>query len=241
LNLTFRKMILLSVLTVILGVSLVYGLSLELKTENSTQPGSSSTPSPASWPPFGYSYLLVFAYNGDNQSAISSAFVQASVTITGPENHNGTTTTDPQNPLRFLLAPGQYSVLGTYGSAVSQNVTVKVTAGGICDAFLNFSSSPVPLFGHILVTAWNTNEQPNGGFVSYRAQASVTITGPEDHNGTTGTDPKNDLIFTVTPGEYSVLATYGSASSQNQTVDVAAGSVSNAEFFFGNAPLYPPP
>ncbi len=240
-NLTFKKAILLSVLTVLLGVSLVHALGLEFKPRNSAQAGLGSTFAPPGMMPSFAGYLLIFGYDGDNQSVGSSSFVQASVTITGPE-YNGTTSTDPQNPLRFVLMPGEYSVFGTYSSATPQNVTVKVTSGSLCDAFLNFGSSPLPPLGHILVEAWYTGNQSSGDSQTDFVQASVTITGPESHNGTTNdTDYYDPLMFTVAPGEYSVFGTYDSAQSQNETVDVTAGSCSAAVLIFGDAPWNPPP
>lgn len=54
-------------------------------------------------------------------------------------------------------------------------------------------------------------------------QASVTITGPEFLNGTTRTDDFGRSVFTVKPGVYSVIGSYGSAPLQNATVTVTAG------------------
>jgi hypothetical protein len=247
LNLTFKKVILLSVLTVLLGVSFVYAIGYEFKPKSSTQTGPTSstfTPTgfiPPGIAPFYSGHLVIFAYNGSNQSDGSSSFVQASVTVTGSESHNGTTTTDSQNPLIFTVTPGEYSVFGTYDSASPQNETVNVTSGSYCDAFLNFGSVRLPSLGHILVTAWYTSKQSSGELLSYFVQASVTVTGSESHNGTTTTDYYDPLIFTVTPGEYSVFGTYDSASPQNVTVNVTPGSYSGVFLSFGNSPFPPPP
>ncbi len=265
LNLTFKKLVLLSVLTVLLGVSLVYAIGYEFKPKSSTQTGpTSSTFTPPGIAPLCSGHLLIFAYDGSNHSDGGSSFVQASVTITGPEfpitvpvfvgngstitktfvneTLNGTTTTDQQSPLMFTVAPGQYSVFGTYSSAQPQNETVDVTPGSYCDAFLNFGSLPLPPLGHIIVTAWYTGNQSSGDSQTRLVQASVTITGPESHNGTTNdTDYYNPLMFTVAPGQYSVFGTYSSAQPQNETVDVTAGSYSAAVLIFGDAPWRPPP
>jgi hypothetical protein len=238
LNLTFKKVVFFSVISVLLGVSLVYVLGLAVKL----QTGSPSTASPTGVPPSGFQ-LLIFAYNGDNQSVSSSGFVQASVTVTGPENYSGTTTTDPQNPLRFLVEPGEYFVFGTYSSAVPQNATVGVNSRSlyIYDVFLNFGSSAVPPFGHIIVTAWNITKLSGGEFLSHAVEASVTVTGPENYSGTTTTDLRYPLIFTVAPGEYTVFGTYGSFPTQNQIVDVSKGSSKGVDLFFEDAPFPPPP
>jgi len=242
LNLTFKKVVLLSVFVVLLGVSLVYALSIGFKPGNSQRTGSTSTfKSGVPHPPLAVDYLLVFAYDGDNQSVGSSSFVQASVTITGREDHNGTTSTDPQNPLRFLLMPGEYSISATYNSATPQNETVRVgTSGNLSDVFFNFGSSPLPSLGHIAIEAWYISKQPSGEFLGYQVQASIAISGPEYHNGTTGTGSPGVLIFTVAPGEYSVYATYDSATPQSDTVSVAAGRCSGGDFCFGDASVPPP-
>ena len=258
-NLTFKKLILLSVLTVLLGVSLVYAMGYMFKPKSSLQTGSTysnfTPPAIASMAPIipiFTSKVLVFAYSGDG-------FVQASVTITGPKSPNpplyngapvnvttlnGTTSTDLQNPLFFdYVWPGVYSVSGTYQSAPPQNITVNVASGSYCDVFLNFGSVPLPPLGHIFVAAWYTGNKSGGASqtISILVQASVTITGPESHNGTTNGSFYSPLMFTVPPGEYSVFGTYDSWPSQMETVNVTAGSGSVAGFVFGDEPLRPPP
>jgi hypothetical protein len=260
LSLTFKKMILFSVLTVLLGVSLVYAMGYMFKPKNSLQTSSTSynfaPPGIASVapmaPPF-RSKVLVFAYS-------DGGFVQASVIITGPESPNppsyngapinvtmlnGTTTTDLQNPLMFDgMWPGTYFVFGTYESAPPQNVTVNVAVGSYCDVFLDFGSLPLPALGHIFVMAWYTGNQSIGDSQTTLVQASITITGPESLNGTTNgpdTDFWSPLMFTVAPGEYSVFAAYNSWPQQMETVNVTAGSGSAAVFSFGDEPWRPPP
>ena len=246
-KLTFKKVILLSALTMLLGVSLVYAVSYEFKPNNSpqTDPMSHSFAPPGLSIPFD-AHLRVFAYLNDG-------LVQASVTITGPElpnpfdngapvnvtTLNGTTSTDLQNPLRFLVWPGVYSVFGTYGSAPPQNATVSVTESGYYgEAVLNFGSSPPPPLGHIIVEAWY--ESSNGGsFV----QASVTIIGPLPFfdtriNGTICANEVDPSVFTVAPGVYSVFGTYGSAPPQNATVTVMAGGFAGVFLDFSG---FPPP
>ena len=235
LNLTFRKVILLSVLTVLLGVSLVYAIGYEFKPKSSTSsrpPGGLAIPIDA--------HLFVFAYSGDS-------FVQASVTITGPESPNpafdngtlvnattlnGTTSTNLQNPLRFQVWPGVYSVFGTYGSAPPQNATANVMEiGSYGEVVLNFGSSPAPPLGHIVVSAWYWGES-SGSFV----HASVTITGPEYHYGTIRASDSDPSVFTVKPGVYSVFGTYGSAPPQSATVNVTAGGFAGALLDFSSNP-----
>ena len=91
-------------------------------------------------------HLRVFAYYGTEQSDGSyiGSYVQASVTVAGPESHIGTTTTDPRNPLNFTVVPGQYSISGTYDSTMPQNGTANVLAGSYRDVYLNFGSTPLP-------------------------------------------------------------------------------------------------
>jgi hypothetical protein len=241
--LTFKKVILLSMLMVMLGVTVVYALGLELKIGSSTRLGPTS---PTFVPPGMQhpltSELLIYGYDGDNQSSVSSSFVQASVTINGTEYPNVMTSADPQNPLRVWLMPGQYSVSGMYGSAIPQNVTVNLTTSGTAyDAFLNFGSSPLPPLGQVAIYAWYSGIQPSGDFESLPVRASVTIAGPQEYNGTTSTDLDDPLILTVTPGDYLVFGMYGSAIPQNETVSVAAGSFIGVALFFGDATFSPPP
>lgn len=242
LNLTFKKAVLLSVLCVLLGVGMIYGISYEF------QPAPKFTP-PLMAPLYS-SRLLVYAYDGDNHSD-GSSFVQASVTITGPhspitmpvyagnnstivktfvnETYNGTTTTDPQSPLLFWVLPGEYSVVATYGLNQPHIETLNVTPpGGYCDLFLNFGSVPLPPLGHIIVTAWYTGNES-----SPLVQASITISGPESHGGTTTPNYLEPLVFTVAPGEYTVVGTYGSAQPQTKIVKVIAGRSSSADLIFG--------
>jgi hypothetical protein len=128
---TFKKLILFSALTMLLGVGVVYALSYEFKP--SLPSASTGT-------------LRVFAFYAVKQpdGSYQGSFVQASVTIIGPENHTGITTTDPWDPLNFTVTLGQYSVSGTYDSTTPQTVNVNVSAGSYSVAFLNFSSSPPP-------------------------------------------------------------------------------------------------
>ena len=196
------------------------------------------------------SKILVYAYS-DN------SFVQASVTITGPESpnpsldngapvnittRNGRTSTDLQNPLIFDgVWPGVYTVSGTYGSAPPQNKTVDVHPGSYGDVLLNFGSVPLPSLGHIFVTAWYTGNKSSGSSQTTLVQASVTIIGPESHNGTTNGSFWSPLMFTVAPGEYSVFGTYGSWPQQMETVNIGAASGTGAVFIFGDQPWHPPP
>jgi hypothetical protein len=146
LNLSFKKLILLITLTVILGISLVYGLSYEFAPESSPQrtretsgsssSGSSSSGSSSSGsaPAPGLAiladgHLRVFAYYAVEQpdGSYQGGFVQSSVAVIGPENFTGTAATDVQNPLTFTVnKDGRYSVLGTYGSLPPQNVTIQL-------------------------------------------------------------------------------------------------------------------
>jgi hypothetical protein len=253
LNITLKKLILFSALSVVLGVSLVYAMSYEFKPENSrpalsllqgSQPSGGATASAI------IAHIIVFGYSSN-----AGGFVQASVTIIGPESPyyafgnssmtvetlvnqtlNGTTTADLQSPLSFAVMPGVYSIVGTYGSAAPHNTMVNVTeSGSYAEVVLSFGSSPPPPLGHIIVVATYLHRGANAGplpFLEY-VQASVTITGSETLNGTTSTDEWNPTVFTVTPGAYSVFATYGSAT-QNATVTVTAGSF--AEVTFGVNP-----
>jgi hypothetical protein len=128
---TFKKLILLSALTVLLGVSLVYAMSYEFK--------------PSPWLP-STGTLSVSAYHAVKQpdGSYAGSYVQVPVTVTGPESHNGTTTTDGWNPLNFTVVPGQYTVSGTYENITPVTVTANVSAGSDVNVFLNFGSSPPP-------------------------------------------------------------------------------------------------
>jgi hypothetical protein len=257
LNLTSRKLILFSVCTVLLGVSLVYTMGYMFKLQSSQKIGSTSYTyapptigsfAPHAWPLSGK--ILVYAYSDGD-------FVHASVTISGPESpnppldngvpvglttFNGTTSTDSQNPLVFDgLWPGNYSVVGTFGSTRPQNETVSVPHGDYCDVFLNFGSASLPPLGHIFVTAWFTGNRSSGDSQTISANASISISGPEFHNGTTNYSFWSPLMFTVAPGDYSVIGTYKSWPSQNETVSVTAGSGNLVVLIFGDEPWRPPP
>lgn len=221
-------------LTVFLGISMVYALGYFFKPEDL---GSR---------PFGailvQGHLFVFAYSGGE-------FVQASVVVTGSETpmissingtpvsaitRNGTTSTDLQNPLRFLVLPGTYFVSGTYGSTSVENVTVGITDDGqYREVVLNFGSSSPPRLGHVIVCAWYSS----AGSGSY-VEASVVITGPESVSGVTRASYPEPAVFTMEPGAYSITGTYGSAPPQSATVDVKAGEFAKVVLYFGGEPPF---
>ena len=125
---TRRDLIILAILILLADLGVFYAaLTLSCKS-----------PSPG--------YLRVFAFYGTKQPDGSDigSYVQVFVTVTGPESHAGTTTTDPWNPLNFTLAPGQYFISGTYDSTAPQNGTVNVAAGSHRDVYLNFGSTSLP-------------------------------------------------------------------------------------------------
>jgi hypothetical protein len=223
LELSFKKLFLISLLTVLLCVAMIYALGHLFGSETSTGPHTSTLPILVT------GHLLVFAYS-------DSGFVEASVELTGPQlsnptsnedismnvtTLNGTTSTDLQNPLEFLVQLGTYSVSSTYGSAPTQNTTLNVTSRDqYSEVVFNFSSSPLPRLGHIIVYAWYWSANV-GRFV----QASLVITGPESLRTTSGNYP-DPSVFTVEPGVYSISGTYGSAPAQSATVDVKSGEFS---------------
>jgi hypothetical protein len=94
-------------------------------------------------PPLGH--ILIEAYYTGNESGgdYLSHPVQASVTVVGAELHNGTTTTSYYDPLIFTVAPGVYSVFGTYNPAPPQNITVEVAAGSDSYALFVFGDAPL--------------------------------------------------------------------------------------------------
>jgi hypothetical protein len=251
LNITFKKMILLSALTVMLGVSLIYGISLQFKPENPAKTVTTShSVQPSGFPGTAINiaaHIIVFAYSWD-----AGGFVQASVVAIGPESPyyvwdnasqtgvqianetiNGTTATDMQDPLTFVVWPGVYSVFGTYANAQPQNVTVSVGEGSYGEVVFNFGSSAPPPLGHMIVyaTYFNREGSSGSGFSLEYLQTSISITGLEAVNGTTSTDEWNPSIFTLAPGVYSVVATYGSAT-QNATATVTAGNFTIVSFDF---------
>lgn len=85
-------------------------------------------------PPLGHIILSAWYW-----SESGGSFVQASVTITGPESLNGTTRTNDNGRSVFTVTPGVYSVVGAYGSAPLQNATAKVVAGGFAELILAFN------------------------------------------------------------------------------------------------------
>jgi hypothetical protein len=96
-----------------------------------------------SQPPPSTGTLRVFAsYQG--------SYIAATVSVTGPESKTGFTTTDPNNPLRFEVTPGSYTVSGTYESN-PQSKTVTVVVGQTVDVNLNFGgASPKSLWDQIV-------------------------------------------------------------------------------------------
>jgi hypothetical protein len=113
---------------------LVYAVSYEFKPS----PPSSSSSSTGT--------LSISAYYGVKlpDGSYEGSYVQVPVTVAGPESHNGTTTTNGWNTLNFTVAPGQYSISGTYENATPVTVTANVSAGSDVSALLNFGSSPPP-------------------------------------------------------------------------------------------------
>lgn len=253
-NVSFTRLVLISALMVVLGVAMVYGMRYEFQPRTTLKANSESTSVQTnSYPLAGgptpvpvVSYVLVFAYAGNDEG-----FVQASVTIAGPlvngtamENQtlvsngtiyylrsfNGTTTTDLQNPLLLQLFPaGVYTLSATYGSSPPQNLTLNVTGyGSQYQAVFNFGSSPPPPMGHLLVEAFVTSN----GYGTY-VPASVTITGPESFNATL---IGGASMFTVAPGAYTITATYGSFLQQTDTANVTDGGFALAFFYNGPPP-----
>ena len=174
LRLTFKKVVLFSVLVVMLGVSMVYSINYGFNVNYESKPekvkqvffaSPDQIPSPL-LPPIhpgpNLGYLLVFAYSGTIQpdGNYTGSFVQASVTVTGPlpdtNNYTGTTTAELKNSF----------IIGGWGEST--------------------------------------------------------------------TDLQNPLIFPLSPGEYYVSGTYGSAQ-QNATVDVQGWA--SVVFNFGSSPF----
>jgi hypothetical protein len=170
----FKKLILPAALIVLLGVSLVYATTFEVKPENLAQTFSMS--SSGLQPPYP-GYLIVFAYYGVEQpdGVDVGSLVQALVTIMGPESHNGTTTTDLGNPLIFIVTPGEYSVFATYDSAPQQNATVEVTSGGGGDVFLNFGSTSLPTFPPLAYDAVVAGVAPSQTVVGQGYSQNISV------------------------------------------------------------------
>lgn len=162
--------------------------------------------------------------------------------VIAEESYNGTTTTDPQNPLKFTVFPGVYSVFGTYASAAAQNETVTLASGDYAEVILNFGYSPAPTLTFISIIAFYTPTSNSSTIVecSNLVQASITITGPQfSYNATTSTAWDNPLILTVIPGDYFISATYDSVT-QYSTVNVTSTG-GTAWFNFGSSSWLPPP
>jgi len=250
---SFRKLVLLSALVALLGLSLVYGIKYEFTPSNTIAKTSVTQRGSQGWIIHSASpntQLLVFAYSGD-----AGGFVQASVRISGQYEQqefyndttgkgtfinvpttvdfNGTTSTDLQNPLVITLPDyrGNYTVYGTYGSASLQNVIVNLSVNQIGEVILNFGSSPPPPLGHLTVVAvWSDG-------VARAVQASVTITGPESLNATTHDQyADTQAVFTLQPGVYNVTATYDALTPKNYTVTVTAGGFAEALFWWSVPP-----
>lgn len=198
LNMTFRKLVLFSALTVLLGVGVVYALSYEFE------------PSPL---PPSKGVISVSAYYAVKQpdGSYEGSYVQVPVTVTGPESHDGTTVTDGNNPLNFTVTPGQYSVSGTYGNATPPAVTANVSAGSYVKIVLNFASSPPPSpppaaegvnDGLELTIALEKAEY------SFGEPMNITLTLTNISNQTTSFDlspSRKDFDFRVYNSTYSIL------------------------------------
>jgi hypothetical protein len=70
-------------------------------------------------------------------------YIQVPVTVSGPEQKTGTTTTDANSPLAFDLKAGSYTVSGTYNQ-VSKSDTKSVVVGQSVDVTLNFGGADFP-------------------------------------------------------------------------------------------------
>jgi hypothetical protein len=197
LNMTLRKLILFSALTVLMGVGVVYALSYEFK------------PSPSS-PSTGT--LSVSAYYAVKQpdGSYEGSYVQVPVMVTGPESHDGATVTDGNNPLNFTVAPGQYSVSGTYENATPLAVTANVSAGSNVKILLNFASSPPPSppptaegvnDGLDLTMRLDKTEYSLGEPINI----TLTLTNISNQTATFGLDYSNEFDFQVYNGTNSIL------------------------------------
>jgi len=197
LNMTLKKLILISALTVLLGVSVIYALSYELRP-------SLSVPSSGT--------ISVSAYHTVKQpnGSYEESYVQIPVTVTGPESHNGTTVTSGNNPLNFTVAPGQYSVSGTYENATPLVLTANVSAGSYVKVLLNFAYSPPP---STLTTAEGANEgleltmtlEKTVYNLGETMKITLTLTNIGNQTANFGPDYSNDFDFQVYNGTNSIL------------------------------------
>jgi hypothetical protein len=168
---------------------------------------SSSSPSPST----GTLFVIAFYAVKQPDGSYKGSYVEALITVIGPENHTGITTTDPWNPLNFTVAPGQYSVVGTYDS-ITQNVTVNVSAGSYGVAFLNFGSSPPPPLS-LPPTAEGVNDglkltmtlEKTEYTIGEPVNITLTITNISNQTTTIGLSAYNDFDFRVYNGTNSTL------------------------------------
>jgi hypothetical protein len=124
------------------GISsvIIYGMSGSLSHIDYVYVDIGLKPPGSTPPPPNKGALRVFAtYQG--------SYVAVSVSIIGPESTTGWTTTDVNNPLRFDLTVGTYTVSGTY-SGNTQTATATVVTGQTSDVTLNFGGTPPPVDGN---------------------------------------------------------------------------------------------
>jgi len=127
----------------VIGVGIVVGIALRSGNTATTNSGDNSV---------GTMYVRAFYATGSDTAGWTGGYVAVVVSVSGPENTSGTTTTSGSFPsppgtttdvLTFSLTPGTYTVSGTYnGIFKSENVTV--TQGEGVEVFLNFGESPPP-------------------------------------------------------------------------------------------------
>ena len=197
----FKKPILPLAFIVLLGVSLVYAIAYEVKPENLAQTfptsGSDFQPRACALRQDRYAilpinsvipgFLIVWAWYAVKQpdGSYVGSYVQALVTITGPESQNGTTTTDPWNPLVFTVPPGEYSVVGTYDSAPQQNATVDCWPEYGGSVFLDFGGPPPPLtFGVVVAGVTSSKSVVGQGYSLNISVTAVDLGTPETLNVT---------------------------------------------------------
>lgn len=126
---------------------------------------------------FAYSYFTGGDNGPPNQGTLrvfasyDGSYMAVPIVVTGPATYQGTTTTDRAKPLTFQLAPGTYTVSGTYNNNPKSS-TVTVTAGQTVDVSLNFGGPPPPPAGD-LPLSWQRYEGNPLNIPKYTGQGVV--------------------------------------------------------------------
>jgi hypothetical protein len=116
-------------------------------------------------------------------------------------------------------------------------ILVGVAIGAFYYKAFPFNSRPV---GIMRVFAWYaTLSGVNGEYIGSYKIVFISVSGPQSTSGATTTDPRNPLMFGLTPGTYNVSGTYDPVKVRifkSVNVTVVQGETVDAFLNFGGPP-----